>query len=201
MVLMFHAFYYPKNTEDDVTQLLLKLLIVMQAFLKVLFFMKIFAEYGFLVQMIFLSIVDVGPFMTFFSLWVLYFTIEFKILKWEMDEEEYKGLTEFVQRLILTFRNSIGDLSLPGYDKWLEQPTWESKLVVSLLWLMWFVNIFLMLIMLLNFLIAVISQTYERVASSQISYTYKDRAEMNQECMQILSHFYKSPQMKMIVFS
>ena len=78
------------------TQLLLKLFLVMQAFLKVLFFMKIFAEYGFLVQMIFLSIIDVGPFMTFFSLWVLYFTIEFKILKWEIDEEEYAGLGEFL---------------------------------------------------------------------------------------------------------
>jgi len=56
-------------------------------------------------------------------------------------------------------------------------------MIIYLLWLLWFLNIFLMLIMLLNFLIAVISQTYERVASSQISYTYKDRAEMNQESM------------------
>jgi hypothetical protein len=51
--------------------------------------MKIFADYGFLVQMIFLSIMDLGPFLAFFSLWVLFFSIEFKVLKMEYSEEEY----------------------------------------------------------------------------------------------------------------
>lgn len=48
--------------------------------MKILFFMKVFADYGFLVQMIGLSILDLGPFLAFFGLWVLFFTIEFKIL-------------------------------------------------------------------------------------------------------------------------
>lgn len=58
-----------------------------------------------------------------------------------------------------------------------------------------------MLIILLNFLIAVISQTYERVAGSQTNYTYKDRAEMNEECSTILSSLYFQGEVKLIVFT
>lgn len=58
-----------------------------------------------------------------------------------------------------------------------------------------------MLIILLNFLIAVISQTYERVAGSQTNYTYKDRAEMNEECATVLSSLYFQGEVKMIVFT
>lgn len=58
-----------------------------------------------------------------------------------------------------------------------------------------------MVILLLNFLIAIISQTYERVAGSQSNYTYKDRADMNQEAMTILSALYYQGEVKMIVFT
>eukprot|EP00356_Strombidium_inclinatum_P014125 CAMPEP_0170507790 /NCGR_PEP_ID=MMETSP0208-20121228/60143_1 /TAXON_ID=197538 /ORGANISM="Strombidium inclinatum, Strain S3" /LENGTH=67 /DNA_ID=CAMNT_0010790251 /DNA_START=336 /DNA_END=539 /DNA_ORIENTATION=- len=61
-------------------------------FLKMLFFMKIFSDYGFLVQMIYLSFLDMGPFMAFFSLWVLFFTIEFKVLGFEFEDADYSGL-------------------------------------------------------------------------------------------------------------
>lgn len=103
--------------------------------------------------------------------------------------------------LILSFRNSLGDVSLPKYDKWLAQNTYQSQIVIYLLWILWFINLFLMLIILLNFLIAVISQTYERVAGSQTNYTYKDRAEMNEECATILSSLYFQGEVKMIVFT
>ena len=58
-----------------------------------------------------------------------------------------------------------------------------------------------MQIILLNFLIAVISQTYERVVSSQVNYTYKDKAEMNEECQLILTTLYYQGEVKMIVFT
>lgn len=59
----------------------------------------------------------------------------------------------------------------------------------------------LMVILLLNFLIAIISQTYERVAGSQVNYTYMDKAEMNEEAMTIISTLFDQGEVKMIVFS
>lgn len=69
------------------------------------------------------------------------------------------------------------------------------------MWLLWFVQLFIMQIILLNFLIAVISQTYQRVVSSQTNYTYKDKAEMNEECQLILTTLYYQGEVKMIVFT
>ena len=47
------------------------------------------------------------------------------------------------------------------------------------MWILWFVQLLIMQIILLNFLIAVISQTNERVVSSQVNYTYKDKDTYN----------------------
>ena len=95
LTLMFMQFLYPNNNEESIFQMLLMCILIMQVFMKILFFMKVFADYGFLVQMIGLSILDLGPFLAFFALWVLFFTIEFKILGWEYEEEDYEGLTSF----------------------------------------------------------------------------------------------------------
>lgn len=70
--------------------------------------------------MIFLSIMDLGPFLAFFSLWVLFFVIEYKVLKMEYEDEEYKALNSFTQMLIITIRNSIGDIQMPKYTKWID---------------------------------------------------------------------------------
>lgn len=112
--------------------------------------------------------------------------------------------------LILAFRNSIGDLQSPQYERWLNYidtnqndplRSGQGYVIIYLLWGLWFGNIILMVILLLNFLIAIISQTYERVAGSQSNYTYKDRADMNQEAMTILSALYYQGEVKMIVFT
>ena len=73
--------------------------------------------------------------------------------------------------------------------------------MIYLLWFFWFINIFLMLIILLNFLIAVISATYEKVNSQKINYTYKDKAEMNEECCTILKSLYNKGEVKLICFT
>ena len=98
--------------------MILMVILILQVFMKLLFFMKVFADYGFLVQMIGLSILDLGPFLAFFSLWVLFFTIEFKVLQWEYEDKDYANLNSFTQMLIVSFRNSLGDISLPAYTKW-----------------------------------------------------------------------------------
>ena len=43
----------------------------------------------------------------------------------------------------------------------------------------WFINQFLILIILINFLIAVISQSYENVMDSRLIYKYSQRTDLN----------------------
>ena len=46
-----------------------------------------------------------------------------------------------------------------------------------------------MIVVLLNFIIAVISETYERVIGDKVRYIYRDKAQLNLEYFQILHHF------------
>ena len=57
----------------------------------------------------------------------------------------------------------------------------SQVVIVSVLWLVWVAQVVLMIIVLLNFLIAVISETYERVYSDKMICFYKDKAVLNLE--------------------
>jgi len=122
----------------------------------------------------------------------------------EFDEKDYEGLGEFLQLFFHILRNSVGDLQLPVYRNWTlqsQEDSFKASMMIHMMWFLWFCNLILMLIILLNFLIAVISQTYERVSGSKVSYTYKDKAEMNVECATILKFIYQQGEVKMIIFS
>jgi hypothetical protein len=69
------------------------------------------------------------------------------------------------------------------------------------IWAVWFSSTFFMIIILLNFLIAVISATYERVVSQQTIFSYLHKAELNLESYELLSVFTTLKQYKVIVFS
>lgn len=158
---------------------------VTQAFLKVLFYMKIFSNYGFLVQMIKQSVLDIQGFLVFFMIWILFFSIQFKILDAEFDGGDYPLMPKTLQLIFITFRNSIGDLGIPGYEKFIaryEGGKNTSLIIITLIWVMWIMNIALMLIVLMNFLIAIISESYAAVMEAKTQYVYKDKAEMNLEC-------------------
>ena len=58
-----------------------------------------------------------------------------------------------------------------------------------------------MIIILLNFLIAVITESYEEVATKQSIYTYVHKASLNQECYQLISFFKRMKSYKVVVFS
>ena len=75
-----------------------------------------------------------------------------------------------------------------------------NMVMIYLIWLMWLLNAVFLLILLLNFLIAVISQTYERVSSQRIIYTYTYKAEKNFDYYQIIDLFKKRRGIKYLVF-
>lgn len=70
-----------------------------------------------------------------------------------------------------------------------------------MIWVYWFMNIGLMCIILMNFLIAVISDSYANVNGQKEEYVYKDKSEMNQECQQLLNMIYPQQDLKIVSFS
>ena len=75
----------------------LKMLLILLAFLKLLFFVRIFEEYGFLVQMIRLCVLDLIPFIMSYMIFLMVFTVCFVVLKMEIDPEvaEVQNLSYF----------------------------------------------------------------------------------------------------------
>ena len=118
-------------------------------------------------------------------------------------DEDYKNVPTWIQYLLMTYRNSIGDISTPGYDNWMEGDISNAKkyTILSLIWGIWLFNQFLNLIILLNFLIAVISQVYDSVVADQKLLLYTHRAEMNREYYMIKRFFDENVEFKILVFS
>lgn len=69
--------------------------------------------------------------------------------------------------LFQSFRNSIADLGTPHYKYW--ETRWTkgdkkfSQFAILFIWAVWISQVYLMCIMLTNFLIAIVSQVFEQV--------------------------------------
>lgn len=183
----------------SVTIRVLYIIALIQAFTKGLSFLRIFDEFGFLVKMIGITLSELIPFINIFFVFTLYFGIAFMIMDIEIDTSvpdsseppqysydqmsnyklsaplRYPGINKTMAFLIYSFRNSIGDLATPSYDKYIvmrkekdnEFDDIDEILAISLVWGIWLFQGIFMIIILLNYLVAVISQAYERVVNQR----------------------------------
>lgn len=80
-----------------------------------------------------------------------------------------------------------------------EISTYEYKTMLWVIWFFWFINTFLNLIILLNFLIAVISQVYDQTIAQKILNRYWDKANFNQEYFIVMNQFMQLSELFKIV--
>lgn len=135
--------------EKRVDILCLQLYLIVVGFIKILFFIRIYEDYGFLVQMVGNTMIQLIPFIVFFFMWVLFFGCQYWILRVEIDsaDDDYLNLTEFFRYFFMTYRNSIGDISTPGYENWdkiysddVRYEYVQKNWVIFLIWMVWLVN-------------------------------------------------------------
>ena len=95
----------------------------------------------------------------------------------------YPGIHYYWAFVAFAIRSSIGDIQPPRYTFWLSAREQGHSVVpflmVYFIWLIWFCTQFINLVILLNFLIAVISQSYEDIMSREIFTRYSLRSHMN----------------------
>jgi hypothetical protein len=111
-----------------------------------------------------------NSFLLMFVIFIIVFTL-INIILGVVDLEnvsgvsDYPGLNIFVIMLFTTFRTSIGDLQISDYSKLADNNTDDEHLVnvfsttpknifISLVWIFWLMDIYLILIVMLNLLIA-----------------------------------------------
>lgn len=82
---------------------------------------------------------------------------------------------------ITTFEYSIGNINPPSYELWINKMHanehdqvnwWVCHISIYLIWLLWFGNQFLLLIILLNFLIAVLGKSQSDVMDGALMFKY-----------------------------
>lgn len=91
------------------------------------------------------------------------------------------------------------------YGKWGEDKpddfefTNAKPIALSIIWIFWFINMFIMLIVMLNLVIAEVGQIYDKVMSQGKSSIYKQRADLNKMIFQIEDFFGYRKEYKKIV--
>jgi len=104
-----------------------------------------------------------------------------------------------MMNLLMLYRNSIGDINAPEYGYWLDvidnsnesDGHFGASYMIFICWFIWFIHQYLVLIILLNFLIAIISQSYDSVMTTSLITKYNQRCDMNWECTLLNEQFNK----------
>jgi len=124
---------------------------------KLLFFLRIFEGMGFIVRMLISVLRDLKSFLLFFFTVIFVFaevlSVTLKVPDQSSSDDSYQGIGLF-RYFAVAVRNSIGD-----YD-------FESMISGSdyiwLKWLVWLFVIFIGNVVFMNFIIAVVSDSYEK---------------------------------------
>ena len=102
-------------------------------------------------------------------IWIIVLAFLYRILGSNNSDQtsNYPDLDDVSTFFLTTFEYGIGNISRPSYQLWIHKlhnsdgliNWWVCHIVIYLIWLVWFGNQFLILIILLNFLISVLGKS------------------------------------------
>ena len=104
-----------------------------------------------------------------FGLLILIFSILYINLNLD-DPGETSGIPYEVSIITYTLENSFGALLFPNVDKWADIKDDHPIIawtMMSQIWTIYWISNYVMLVMMLNFIIAIMSQKYEEIRSEE----------------------------------
>lgn len=172
---------------------ILYMLVLWQAFVKLLFLMRIFDNVCFMILLVPKIVDDLKPFFAFAALANALFAAMFMVLEVELSDE-YMLLFPPLKWFIFALRNGLHDFYVDKTDGFLQHFSTADEgaltngkgTVLYLSWFVWLANTVLMTIILFSLIISVIGQTYEQVLSDAEAHVYHQKAQLIVECQQIL---------------
>jgi len=147
------AFFILAYVDEDSLYALksLQMVVTITSFIKLCFLIRIFTKLAFLVRMLVNVFYDLRYFLIFFLIVLGMFTILIHIIV-EETGDEYDGIKP-IAFFVLALRQSVGD-----YDS---STLIEGSDFKILVWILWFLIIIVGNIVFMNFIIAVVSESYE----------------------------------------
>ena len=153
-------------------------------FLDLLKVLNVFSKY---IELFWQGFKDSFGFLILFAFFVVYFALIYHVLgvmmddggNYELGEEgydtkhnEYAFINYFAVNFLSSIRSSVGDLVSPTYDNWVGRYTEQeqeslSQFYIALIWLIYFMQILLFVVFFLNYLIAIVSDSFSNVIENQ----------------------------------
>ena len=127
-------------------------------------------------------IADSGPFFFIFAIMVIGFAEIYNIFN--VNTKQYQRLSSLIGHIMSTFRSAMGDLSiidstqtfdLYEMDQFDNKIYNQSSLIVNFTFVFFCIAQFILLMIFMNFIIAVISGSYRKINSNKECYDYIQR--------------------------
>ena len=168
------------NQVSDIMRVLFCLSILM-SLVKIVYLVRVFKSLNFLVTMLAHVCNEVIHFMMLFGIFLLTFAECNHIVRVNIDS--YGRLPGIFAHLIMILRCSMGD-----YDLLSSNATFDiidedgdhihSPLIVYFTWFLFIVSVFYLFMIFMNFIIAVIGDSYNHVIENKDSHDYQQRIVM-----------------------
>ena len=179
-------------------RIIISILEILAVFMKLFHYLQIYEDFGKEIARIWNVFYYVFRFFTFFLLYMLFFAILTYNFEQNFDPDGeadypmYPVVTDFLMTAIQTWRNSLGDIQNPRYDWWGNEFAkqneengyaryWSSLFMIFLIWFVWLMNQYINFIVMSNFLIAIVSQSYEMTQTNRVYHVYFQRCKLNME--------------------
>ena len=103
--------------------------------------------------------------------------------------------------IIAQTRSAFGDPQPPSYDYWTARlnagDTNWSRFYIAVIWISWFIQFYILIILLLNLLISIVSETYNQILEIEVITKFKGRLDLNEH---YANEFYFSDEMNKTIY-
>lgn len=169
--------------------------IILYTAIKLLFYFQMFEGFGLFMHLVKETLKNMSIFMPFLFFWVFVFSCQLYSLGGAYPAGDYPELHTFLIILIATWRNSVGDIYVPEYPNWSSNLQAEEKDVadeeavgttytytmIGLIWLVWFLNLLFLFLILTNFLISIIGNSFGDNIDKNEEVGYANKIDLNVE--------------------
>lgn len=155
--------------------------VVFLSMFKSFFFMRIFAEFSAIVMRIINVISGLGSFLLFYLILVYMFSMAFNVFG-PIEAAEYKNIGYFFGGIFYSLRFSVGDFDFsPALSKY--------SSMNAIFFIVWLILSFLSVFIVLNFLIAQVTEVYQEFQAKTEAIIMKERASLLVESEETLPSF------------
>ena len=174
--------------ESDITNLIKTLfsLSIMFSLIKIMYLIRVFRQLNFLVTMFNTVVIDIFYFMILFCIFMLIFAQSFHVVG--LSVKSYGRTPSLLAHSISVFRVAMGDFAMIDMNQGLDlidgftedgDPVYRhSNFIMVWTFFIFVICIFFMFMIFMNFIIAVIGESYSKVIMNKDAFDYQQRAVM-----------------------